>query len=623
MMQKGYSMLNEDQQMAVRSEGHTMVVAIPGSGKTEVSARYAENILSHDPNAGIAMLTFTDAAANNLKRRLKGNLQRDQLSRAFPSTFHSMAVRMWRTANDYKAIVMGGHWESYVERAVRDSGSAMDYEVAKAFIDKIGQHLEVPESEYSSIQLKMFSSYTKLLNKENKVDLNQISREVIIGMRNGSILPLTQTMGLTHICADEFQDSDDLQYDFLVEHAKHGATIMVVGDDDQSIFGFRNANGVKNFTKLQESIGAKAYSLKVCYRCPQSVLNVANNLIQYNQDRIPKQLISNLEDKGKVELNRYTDEQSQCEEVVCDIISDPCGWAILARTNKELDLIELEMAKHKLPIQRIGGKSFLDANLVVSYIKLVWMLTHSNSRYISDAMGFTHCKESDINQVKEMVSQGIPFRALTTHIIELSLGTPAFLDIIRLYEEDKIPKTESKIENAFFQRKLLGGIRFARSMKFAEPMATMADILTRTAYECGCLDQAVDIFHERITKVNSKKDIKIDDSMIVLSTLHGAKGLEFSKVVILSCQNDRIPQKDKDGLGEKHIEEERRLFYVGITRAESYLRLCYFKNKTRFLAEAAPDELEKVNEGYDKQPTDEKIPKITDSNLAKLVGSSG
>lgn len=595
-----------------------MVVAIPGSGKTEVSARYAENILSSDAHSAIAMLTFTDAAANNLKRRLKGNLTFDQLSRAFPSTFHSMAVQMWRTSHDYKSIIMGGHWESYVERAVRDSKSAMDYDAAKTLVDKMGQHLILPAAEYSSTQLALFRSYQKLLKKEDKVDLNQISRDVIIGMRDGTILPLTQTMQVTHLCADEFQDSDDLQYEFLVEHAKHGATIMVVGDDDQSIFGFRNANGVENFSKMQTSLGAKAYSLKVCYRCPQSVLDVADNLIQHNQNRIPKQLLSNLEDQGLVELRRYTNEEDQSERVVKDIVADPAGWAVLARTNKELDMIELEMAKHKLPIKRIGGKSFLDAHLVVSYIKLLWMLTHHNSRYISDAMGFVHCEEDDINQVKSLVRQGLPFRAVTRQILDLRLGTPAFVDIIRMYEDDEIPSTDTKTENASFQSKLLDMVCLGRSMNGSGPMGTMADILTRSAHESGSLQFAVDNFHERITKISSKKDLNVSDNTIVLSTLHGAKGLEFPKVAIMSCQDDRIPQKDKDGLGERHIEEERRLFYVGITRAEQYLRLCYFKNKTRFLEEAHPLELDRVNSAYESQPTDEEKLEHIESMRAAL-----
>lgn len=131
-------MLNSDQTLAVNADGHTMVVAIPGSGKTEVSVRYAERILTISPTDAIAMLTFTDAAAKNMKRRLEGSLNKSQSVRAFPSTFHSAAVQMWRQLNSYKRIVMGGHLNIYVERSLRSCNSAMDFDQAFATIDSQG-----------------------------------------------------------------------------------------------------------------------------------------------------------------------------------------------------------------------------------------------------------------------------------------------------------------------------------------------------------------------------------------------------------------------------------------------------------------------------------------------------
>lgn len=569
-----------------------MVVAIPGSGKTEVSVRYAERILSTSNISGIAMLTFTDAAAKNMKRRLEKNLPRSQTIRAFPSTFHSMAVQMWRTVNIFKRIVMGGHLSIYVERAVRACNTAITFEDAQSMIERIGQHLEIPRGEYTTTQLKLFSTYENIMKKDGKVDLNQISREVIHGLRDGTIRPISETLGVTHICADEFQDSDDLQYQFLYEHAIRGCTIMVVGDDDQSIYGFRNANGVDNFRTMQEDLGAKAYSLKICYRCPPAVLKVANNLIQHNSDRIPKQLNSHLEVGGKVECHGFLDEEEQIEKVVDGIIANQGGWAILARTNKEIDSVELELAKHKLKVKRLGGKSFFDAADVIAYIKSMWMLTHRNSRYLPDFLAFMHEEEMVIDMAKDSISNGISFENTVTTLVQsrmLLTHTQAVFDMF-LYEE--LPSAPEKTVNAAYQRKILSMIMAQRKMNSPGAMGTMADILTKTATFTGNLAGAANQFHDRITKISAKKDEKIGDDEVVIATLHGSKGLEFPKVVILSCQDERIPQPDKNGVGEAHWEEERRLFYVGITRAEKYLRLCFFKEHVTFLKEAIPDEID-------------------------------
>lgn len=579
-------MLNSDQKLAVNAEGHIMVVAIPGSGKTEVSVRYVERILTLSPTDAVAMLTFTDAAAKNMKRRLEGSLSKSQSVRAFPSTFHSAAVQMWRQLNSYKRIVMGGHLNIYVERALRSCGSAMGFDQACATIDKMGQELKLDRSKYNTMQLKLFHTYQSIMKKENRIDLNQISRDVILGIRDGSIHPLSETLGVTHIVADEFQDSDDLQYQFLLEHAKRGVNIFVVGDDDQSIYGFRNANGVNNFRNLQTDLAAKAYSLKICYRCPPAILEVANNLIEHNEERIPKQLKSHLDTGGHVDCKGYQDENDQVEKVVKKILVDPKGWAVLARTNKEIDNVELELTKHKMKLKRLGGKSFFDAPDVIAYIKLMWMICHRNSRYLADFLGYMHESELCIDGVKDMIEAGISFDNIITSIKQSGTLGIHTQSAFQHYFHEELPHGQNKKTAAHYQRQLISMIMAQRNMNSPGAIGAMADIITRTAEGLNSFKAAVDQFHDRIAGFSSKQDQKISEDEVVIATLHGSKGLEFKNVAILGCQDERIPQPDKDGLGLPHWEEERRLFYVGITRSEEYLHLAFFKPKIGFLREA-------------------------------------
>ncbi|MEQ6347841.1 ATP-dependent helicase [Vibrio sp. 10N.222.51.C8] len=595
-------MLNPDQHLCVNAEGHIMVVALPGSGKTEVSVRYAERVLTDSEQHAIAMLTFTDAAATNLKRRLKSTMPRSQTLRVFPSTFHSMAVQLWRQTNSYKTIVMGGHLNIYIERAMRACHVAMSYEEAEKTISTIGQYLTIPRSEFSSIKLKLFAAYESIMRKEGKVDLNQISRDVIHGLRDGTIRPLSETLGVTHICADEFQDSDDLQYMFLYEHAKRGCCIMVVGDDDQSIYAFRNARGVDNFRNMQADLNAKAYSLKICYRCPPAILNVANNLIQHNVERIPKELRSHVEEGGVVDCHGFKDEDHQVESVVEGILADQGGWAVLARTNKEIDTVELELSKHKVKVKRLGGKSFFESADVICYIKLMWMLTHRNSRYLQDFLAYMHEDEVMIDMAKSAKSNGIDFIGTVTTLTQSQSLLIHTQSIFEMFMHEGVPKEPSKTVNAEYQRKIISMVMAQRNMNSPAALGAMADILTKTAASLGSLAKAADQFHDRITKINAKKAEKIGTDEVVIATLHGSKGLEFPKVAILSCQDERIPQPDKDGLGEKHWEEERRLLYVGITRAEKYLRLCFFKEQLSFLREAVPDRIELAVQQRNEEP---------------------
>jgi superfamily I DNA/RNA helicase len=531
-----------------------------------------------------------------MKNRLESSLNKSQSSRAFSSTFHSAAVQMWQQLETFQRIVLGGHLEIYVERALRSCGSVMDLDQATSTIDKIGQQLNLDRSKFSSMELKLFSTYEKILKKEKRIDLNQICRIVILGMRSGKIRPLNETLGITHIVADEFQDSDDLQYQFLLEHAKHGVNIFVVGDDDQSIYGFRNANGVDNFRNLQADLSAKAYSLKVCYRCPPAILEVANNLIEYNEERIPKQLKSHLEVGGKVECKGYLDEDDQLQKIVEMILANPQRWAVLARTNKEINGIELELAKHKVKVKRLGGKSFFDSPDVIAYVKLMWMLFNQKHWYIPDFLAYMHESEIIIDTAKDMIDAGLNFDNILTSLKQsgsLGIHTQA---IIQYYHHQQVPQGLDRKGIAEYQRQLISMLTAQRRMNSAGVIGAIADIITRTATNLGSFKAAVDQFHERISGIKSKQAPKISDDEVVIATLHGSKGLEFSKVAILSCQDERIPQPDKDGLGLKHWEEERRLFYVGITRAEEYLHLGFFKKKIAFLQEAMRERADKALE---------------------------
>lgn len=581
-------MLNTDQQLVVDSISNTLVVAIPGSGKTEISSRYAEKNLSQSRNNVIMMLTFTDASAKSMATRLDKNLGVMNRSRALSSTFHTCAMQLFKCAYKGRKLIMGFRQEMLIERCVRDLSLKMSMKDAVKYIDEMGRKLNLKRKDYSSSQLKLFDKYNQL--KSNQVDFNEVSREVIIGIRNKTIPSLIDINRVTHICADEFQDCDELQYEFLKVHHELGAVILAVGDDDQSIYGFRDAGGYDNFLNFQTDFNAKAYALKVCYRCYPRILQSANNLISFNNDRVPKQLNSSFDCGGEVSVHGFYDGMKQENFVINDVLNTPNSVAILARTNKELDDYELALTSHGIKPIRIGGKSFWENVNAVGYLQLIAVAAHTDGiKFLPDFLGYLKNDENVVLQSKKIVAKQLSRHDTLSQVVDISginIGAQEILEHIQTTSTSMCRDAKSITS---WQKPLVRMITQARGLKKSSVAGIISDIITQSSAASGSFSKAVFDLVNTVFFGISRKNIQITKNDVVISTLHGSKGLEFGRVHIINIIEDKIPAEDKDVLGMVHVEEERRLFYVGITRAEKRLYLHFVSQPSYFLKEAECD----------------------------------
>ncbi|WP_299021304.1 ATP-dependent helicase [uncultured Photobacterium sp.] len=581
-------MLNPDQQLVVDAEGHVMVVAIPGSGKTEVSSRYAERKLLDDTANVIAMLTFTDAAARGMGARLDKNLSRSIRSRAISSTFHSCAIKLWRQAYSSRPILMGVRQEMLIERVMREvSSRQLKLSDGVAIIDEMGRELKLKRSKHTKAQLRLFDAYCTLRDKEGYTDFNEISRQVILGMREGRVPSLMDTDGVTHICADEFQDSDPLQYHFLLEHARRGVTIITVGDDDQSIYRFRNACGFENFVNFQQDLGATAYSLKICYRCYPRILETADRLISFNEERIDKVLSSHFPSGGNVTVTGFDTEESQTSHIISSVLAKPREVAVLARTNLELDGIELMLSSMTdRKITRLGGKSFWENMHAIGYLQAVTLATNPfKTELLPEILGYMQSCESVIDEAKAMIANKLSRDDIFQQLLSRDNLNGSVRNYLHYVISKSLPATADGQANAEWQRELVLFLSQSRYLKSTGIAGSISDVLTKKAKGMGSLYKAVNDMANNVLFYPTKKNTVISPDDIVISTLHGSKGLEFGRVYIINIHENKIPAEDKDGLGLEHIEEERRLFFVGITRAEKELNMSFVKEPSFFLKE--------------------------------------
>lgn len=597
--------LSEEQVAVVESKGHTMVVAIPGSGKTHVIIERCRKLIECEPSLRIAMVTFTRAAANEMVERL-GKDPRCKTVKA--NTFHSFAIAQQRKAGGNKTMVMGGAQAGYIFRAMNKEGYGPNSydEVSEAFehfnrmLTPAPGPLQVDEKRERKKENEkdkkknanisehdqywdVYTAYRDILEENNSIDLADIARECVFGMRNGT----TQPLPVDHLFIDEFQDTDEIQYAWISEHIKAGICLTIVGDDDQSIYGWRGGMGYQGFVDFQNETRSKAHSLTVSYRCRPEILEVADRLIRKNKERVDKNIRAKKEPGGKVQFLQYADRDHEAEAIGKAIAADPeGGWAILARTNSVLDKIQAQLDGRDIVNKRLGGKSLWEgqgATLFLGVLSslcstrqvgahniLAWMRVSDPeiSRFLKEARlngGGEYIRDKDIRSYHNAIKGLIGLKRAMKPKIKRNEVAEVCRGVYKWMESSSPPSKALKV----------AGI--------------VADIFPRM-YEGLPIEKKIEKLRKIVKQEREEKGVKV-----VLATMHSSKGLEFKKVWLPALNNGVIP-------AEKSVsdEEERRLLFVGITRAEEELTVSWSKiEASPFLGEIyeieedEDDELEK------------------------------
>jgi superfamily I DNA/RNA helicase len=543
--------LDTAQQRVVRHHGHLCVAACPGAGKTTVLSHRAGYLLSLDTVSSLATVTYTKDAAEELLARTRKNYPQAQ-NRLEAGTFHSLAQRQLIAAGQKFQIANEFDSRQLFRKAMSKLGVKESEEEAWLAIQRLKSTLHLPsKGRGRDLELALLECYQALLRKAGKKDFQDLMLDAVRGMLDGRVAPLK----VAYMLVDETQDSDDVQLDWVQCHAAAGVQVSIVGDDDQSIYGFRFAAGYGGMKRFVDENGATIITLDKSYRCARSILKAAASLISKNEQRVPKQLRSQSEDDGDVRVVEAANQDEEIEAIGDAIVESgvPEGWAVLARRNSSLIRVESALRSREIPCFIQGGKSLFDQTgpaLLCNVLQGV--LSGDISAMLNLISASVYANETIVDSLERLVgreaSLSIALRHISTlhpvgleWLVELATRCSEWVEIVRTTRVNGVIRgisewIDTNVQSPFQKLYLAEGEKVLSSMK--------------------CPLQA------RLMTVRKKEK---ERSGVALVSLHSSKGLEWPRVWILGCVQGTLPHRGAP------VEEERRLMYVGMTRAMNQL----------------------------------------------------
>ena len=613
--------MNEQQVKAVKhTEGPLLVMAGAGSGKTRVlTHRIAYLLAEKDVNPyNILAITFTNKAAKEMKTRVEQLVGHDAKD-IIMSTFHSLCVRILRRDADRIgidrnfAIYDSSDQLTAVKEAFRILNldtkriepKSIQYKISHLKNELITPSEAISRAEesgdyFEQIAAKIYDTYEKVLRKNQALDFDSLIMETyFLFKRVPEVLHYYQNR-FQYIHVDEYQDTNHAQYMLVKMLADRFKNICVVGDSDQSIYRWRGAD-INNILSFEEDYpNAKVILLEQNYRSTKNILNAANFVIENNRSRKPKKLWTENIEGEKIKIYEAYDERQEARYVV-DQIQDIIevenytykDFAVLYRTNAQSRAMEDVLMKANIPYRIIGGTKFYERKEIkdlLAYLRLI-ANPHDDISFtrvvnvpkrgigassidklqqyaeLNDLSLFDAILESDFAGIsKKAVNELHNFRTL----IEQWQKQQEFLSVTELVEEvlkrsgyEKSLKDERTIEADTRLENLEEFKTVTRQFEETNQEATLIDFLTDLAL---------------ISDLDEEDET---DNKVTLMTLHAAKGLEFPVVFLIGMEENIFPHS-RSLVDLEEMEEERRLAYVGITRAEKMLFLTYASSRTFF-----------------------------------------
>ncbi len=585
--------LNKEQLKAVyHGEGPAFVLSGAGTGKTRVLTYRIIYLLDKGiPPDRILALTFTNKAADEMKERIR-YLIPEKIKGIWMGTFHSVGLRILREKREFLNLP-----ENFVVYDREDSKRILkdilpEEESPRVWIEKISkirQEIYYPD-EY---EMQIVKKYVDTLRKNRAVDFDDLLILLLQLFKNKKIREYYQNKFL-HILVDEYQDTSFIQYRILKILSKKHKNLFIVGDEDQSIYAFRGARVENVFDILKDFPDIKIYRLEKNYRSNEVILKAANEVIKNNRERIGKTLYTEKRKGDRIRIIECENEREEAENVY-EIIKnyEPKDTLILYRTNAQSRAIEEVFNIKGVPYQIVGALKFFERREIKDFISYLKFLINpydyvSFERLIQAprrGIGEVYLKKireagekkeisildslNDENLLKEFPQKvRKEIKKLYELFIDLrgKLYSSTCLDISKeIYERVNFISHLKRIstDNFNFQ------VRF---QNIEELFASMREFVLRE--ENPDLMNYLQNIQVRVDEDNFNKDF------ILLMTVHNAKGLE-SKIVIITGMEEGLFPHYLSLKNEKEIEEERRLFYVGLTRAKEKIFLLYSKERWR------------------------------------------
>lgn len=593
--------LNINQKKVVLCLQHCIAIACPGSGKTRVLAYKAEHILRVDPNAKIVITTFTRDSAADIRKRIIAVAGKGSAHKVASSTFHSIALDQLTKAGFNYTIIKEHQVKQYIERALKACKiDSIKLDVAIAVIEKCRLN---PDFEPANDDVgRLFISYMQMLEKNNAIDFSGILYTAVKMMRNGTLLP----KACSHLFCDESQDMDELQYAWCAEHIKAGAILTMVGDDDQSIYAFRNSLGLEGMLRFQKKYGAELIMLDTNYRCHEEILSAAEKVIINNSNRLDKNLTAYRGVGGTVEAWHCYDAVNEANLVVRKI-KEACKdndnlnpekysigvnegeWAVLARNTHNLHVLSMQMVAIGIPFTSKEKDPWAEKPICFA-IGLLSSLLSGERAGFDAAIYFSGIEQHVLSRCDEIYDHEYEmflYCAREIHLKEFGQELAArlvkFTQMVQFWESELSKGRENHVIRGVFDWFLeLLNIRNIQE----EGNKNQNDIKLLMSARKIFSDMEGSLL-QRLRRVTIKYDNEKKNGNkihgVFLGTIHASKGLEFRYVWMLQADDGVIP--DIKQMSQAAHEEDRRLFFVGITRARDCLYISCTKKPSSFVSE--------------------------------------
>ena len=563
--------LNAAQEAAVKTNGHCLVTACPGSGKTFVLRERAIRKLKENPGiVGIAV-TFTRDAARELEARVL-DAYPEGGHRLRVGTFHSLCKQQLEEAGITVNLVNEVKQAELMQRAWRDimrGQKGITLEQARLYVDSIKSSMKtVTANPAVDVRAAIYFRYQELLRQLEAMDFADMLVETSKGMLDNRVPKLPGTFMLV----DEAQDSDAAQLGWVDAYMRRGVEITVVGDDDQSIYSWRFGSGYSGMERFREASHATHITLDTTYRCAKEILMPAGRLIERNRERMPKRLRTENPERGQIRQVKGLNREDEIERLVSAIMESgrPGDWGVLVRTNKLARQIEQQIGT-RLTINRSGGKSFWDLRWPSTMLGLLGSICFDDMVGVDGVLRMAGVSERRLTQLhREFQSRntGSLSKFLASAAGGASDGEVHFRQMAtawrNLVRRGNVKLVVKGVCDYMIRLPLLvdPGTRGGDTVRL-----TAMNHLAAGAKVIENMRSTLSLA-QRLRNLQNTQDEKNSDeaaAAVRLMTFHGSKGLEFENVWMLGCEDGVIPAKSAPE------DEERRLFYVGMTRAKRLL----------------------------------------------------
>ena len=603
-----YDKLNDKQKQAVfTTEGPVLLLAGAGSGKTGVLMHRIAYLIEekHIDPYNIMAITFTNKAAKEMKERI-GKLIGEEGNFVWVMTFHSSCVRFLRRfidrigfdnsftiydSDDQRTLMKKIFKEYdvnskvYKERTVLNAISNCKNELMSP-----SEYMKAAIDSYEKGLARLYELYQSALKKNNALDFDDlICKSVELFEKCPEVLDYYQNR-FRYIMVDEYQDTNTAQFRLIYLLAQKYKNICVVGDDDQSIYKFRGAN-IENILSFEERLeNVKVIKLEQNYRSTGNILDAANAVIKNNRGRKDKRLWTEWESGDNIELRQFQTANEEADNIIKDIKNRARqnfrDFAVLYRTNAQSRLLEERCVTLGVPYQLIGGVNFYQRKEIKDVLAYLKTIANGNDdiallRIINvpkRGIGATTiAKVVDYANANDISLYDAMSISENAGVGKASEKIKNFIDMIEYFREkiDKKANISSIIEELLDKTGYIESLYDEGEIEGESRKDNIEELINKsTEYEDGELS----LFLEDVSLVADIDRMDENADRITLMTLHGAKGLEFDTVYLAGMEEGLFPSA-MSANSKEDLEEERRLAYVGITRAKKNLILTSAKQR--------------------------------------------